>query len=583
MTAVARLQFVKVYSLPEESKNPAGFAIAGTPYQVITTQGDWVKIKFYKTSAWVKRADVELSGAATSEEGGPQTVSNSTGESNVSGQKVRISERFVKLTAGPDAKSRVLAFVMLNEEYPLIAAAGEYAKIRFKDTYGYVPKKSCVLVSAQIAAAPAESPAPVQNSPAPTPENEPVASPAIAVASPEPAIATPRPAKHEESPSHSEPVLTERTSRIVPPQTRLISPQIAATPEQGPGRNAPNPATFATSDSGQARKSISTTAPAIAQNHAIPEAIPSAQPAVPAEPRPRSPAAISMRTILWAVFAIFALLLVLFIAIAISSVIDAKNRKNDGQEHLAVIVGNGSLYVNRSLLRGGMPADAFLKIRGFSVKHYPTVTAGGIGLLHSKAEIMLIDWQVRNDTKKYLQKLSEPSQQGSHGLCIFYGVPAFAHTKEFAVSNAVSFVGAAVRWKDLIAILKANSATTQPSPASSMSVERYSFQGEIDGEALGEMLQFLRSTQKTGSLVLEVDGPFGMINFDKGTIVHSATKSAQDHEAIRQILDLKKGTFRFITASGPLKATTQIDVMAAMMEWAQLKDEHMVERQDTAR
>jgi hypothetical protein len=117
-------------------------------------------------------------------------------------------------------------------------------------------------------------------------------------------------------------------------------------------------------------------------------------------------------------------------------------------------------------------------------------------------------------------------------------------------------------------------AIMQRMRAESMSVERYSMQGEIERETLGEMLQYIGAGKKTGSLIIETNGPYGIIYFEEGAIVHATTPNAQDAAAVKAILDLKKGNFRFIASLGSQVKTTHIDVIGIMMEWAQYQDEH---------
>jgi hypothetical protein len=80
-------------------------------------------------------------------------------------------------------------------------------------------------------------------------------------------------------------------------------------------------------------------------------------------------------------------------------------------------------------------------------------------------------------------------------------------------------------------------------------------------------------TQKTGCLLIERTGPYGIVYFDHGRIVYASAPGKSGKVAIFDMLSLKDGKFHFV--SGRISETRNCNcaAIAILMEWAYVSDE----------
>jgi SH3-like domain-containing protein len=563
MNAKPKSKFVKVYILPEVNAKPAGFAINGTVYPVIAIQGDWVKIHFYGKEGWAKREDLDISGMPQTGGGNepapafspPSPVSSSpsvapaTVETQSSGW-LKVADQFAKVTAGPDPKSKVIAFALKNEEYQLIAAAGEYAKIRYKKENGYILKKSCVSIAAPSAPAASRTAAAPQKSgetgpsmgsadiqrilEKKNPDTTSVLPTGGAVASPS--------AAPLESPSSGWLKIADQFAKVTTgpdPKSKVIAFALKNEEYQ------------LVSTAGEyAKIRYKDQNGYILKKSYIPIAVSSMQ-------------GKSGETI------------PLMASADIQHILEKKNPDTASALLLPTPVvsqpdSSGKSNPQRKEISGS--ARFIKRAESWFSRH---VGAPPAEQPPAPAEPYIQQPENREGQATPSARWDNSSRNAEQRLPLRLVIFVVIGLMLTLIVAAIIIVPAMIaKRKKLKMRDEKRQEELQQMRAESMSVERYSMQGEIERETLGEMLQYIGAGKKTGSLVIETSGPFGIIYFEKGAIVHATTPNAQDAAAVKQILDLKKGSFRFIASLGSQERTTRIDVIGIMMEWAQYQDEH---------
>ncbi|MBD3345038.1 MAG: DUF4388 domain-containing protein [Chitinivibrionales bacterium] len=552
MSATAKLRFAKIYEVPDDAKKPAAFAIDEKSYDVTDIQGDWIKIQFNSAELWGKAQDFTLSDNSAPHVDSPASSKVKALEKPVSGQQAHISKHLAKLRTGPDEQCKIITFLFKKNDYQIVAETDNYYRIQYKDTAGYILKNSCSTVIAEADSEETRVPvAQISNTAqADISEEEPSEVDPMVVSS-SPPVTAPKTHSTQQYRNryHSQDTFVQRTKKISENIARTGQP-----PREPPQQIAMNNDTAVLTDHSPVSDNM------VQQLQSV-----------------QNPDKISvgiMRST--AIFMIVAIIVLVNIVVFIHYILTIGRSKGKKRKRQVVIVGEKMLNVKMSLLQRNIPVDKFFELRGYTVKRLLKFHAGGIGLIHSKADIVLIDWKLRRDAIKCIEQLQDAADHGILRLCLFYGVSPKASKEKYALSAAFHFTGDTIKINDLAEILKSKRHATPRKSGTIMSLERYPFQGEIEEDTLSEMLQFILITKKTGTLFAENKDFSGIINFHDGTIVHSETRSSQNQTAIREILDMKNGTFRFEISSTPLKQTTQINVMNAMMEWAQIKDEKIM-------
>lgn len=99
-------------------------------------------------------------------------------------------------------------------------------------------------------------------------------------------------------------------------------------------------------------------------------------------------------------------------------------------------------------------------------------------------------------------------------------------------------------------------------------------EGKIRGDSFQEVLQFLEIGQKSGCLLIENEGPFGIMYIDKGKIVYAVNHSTRKgQDAVRDILTLKTGYFKFAINKKPSFSNCNISITHLLIEHAKDIDE----------
>lgn len=99
--------------------------------------------------------------------------------------------------------------------------------------------------------------------------------------------------------------------------------------------------------------------------------------------------------------------------------------------------------------------------------------------------------------------------------------------------------------------------------------------GRIDAISPAELLQVFHMHQKTGKLLLDMDGGSAWVTFRDGSLIAARYGDLDNQEAVYAIIPEKRGHFRFIPGlSAPMMKAREIgDFMMILMEGVRRQDE----------
>ncbi len=164
---------------------------------------------------------------------------------------------------------------------------------------------------------------------------------------------------------------------------------------------------------------------------------------------------------------------------------------------------------------------------------------------------------------------------------LFYNVPDPTSVPPCKALRNVNFLGLSVGDRDIFKVvtpLLVHKAETESAADIQKGLQRCALEGEIAGGNLLEVLQFIEIGSKTGCLMVETHGPFGLVYFSEGRIIYAAAKGPEGGpiygvEGVYEILNQPMGKFRFITNKQPKVANLNLPTLSVLMEWTKEKDE----------
>jgi uncharacterized protein YraI len=194
---------------------------------------------------------------------------------------------------------------------------------------------------------------------------------------------------------------------------------------------------------------------------------------------------------------------------------------------------------------------------------------------HNMPDLILVDWNFEASIYTKIDNLFVRMAQAANPCFLFYNVPDLSAIPTAKALRNVSFLGLTVSDRDIFKVVTPIIARADAESPKDIqkSVQRCALEGEIAGGNLLEVLQFIEIGSKTGCLMIETKGPFGLVYFRDGMIIYAAAAKGQGVDAVYAILDLPFGKFRFITNKHPKTANLCLPTLSVLMEWTKEKDE----------
>jgi SH3-like domain-containing protein len=243
----------------------------------------------------------------------------------------------------------------------------------------------------------------------------------------------------------------------------------------------------------------------------------------------------------------------------------------------ALLMAKESKHVNYVLTNTTAPMEHCFSEIGFDVSVAKDSVTARNGIEHNKPDLILVDWDFEPSIFAKVDNLFARMTLPGNPHFIFYNVPDPSAVPAAKALRNVSFLGPTVTDRDIFKVvtpLIVQHEEAQQSPKDiQKSVQRCALEGEIAGGNLLEVLQFIEIGSKTGCLMVETKGPFGLVYFNDGMITYAAAAKGQGVDAVYAILDQPFGKFRFITNKQPKTANLCLPTLSVLMEWTRVKDE----------
>jgi hypothetical protein len=291
------------------------------------------------------------------------------------------------------------------------------------------------------------------------------------------------------------------------------------------------------------------------------------------EPPKRSVAVSDAKIVLIGLAAAGALILIFISFITYRHIRNERKRKIYVQKNVLIITKEGKL-VDYTLTNTSRPIERCFTELGFSVTLVKDSVVARNNIEHNTPDLILVDWNFEPSIFAKIENLFARLPGAAGTYVLFFNVPDLSTAPQGKVLRNVSFLGITVCDRDIFSVVTPLLIhTEQPSKNIQKSLQRCALEGEIAGGNLLEVLQFIEIGSKTGCLMVETKGPFGLVYFRDGRIIYAAAAKGQGVEAVYAILNQPSGKFRFITNKQPKTANLNLPTLSVLMEWTKEKDE----------
>jgi len=268
---------------------------------------------------------------------------------------------------------------------------------------------------------------------------------------------------------------------------------------------------------------------------------------------------------------------VIFLIVAIVTLrhVRAGRRRNVFVQKNALIIAKESKMVQFMLTNAMGPIERCFTEIGFNVNLVKDSVTARNSIEHTMPDIILVDWNFETAIFAKIENLFSRLSVGANTHFIFFNVPDPSATPASKVLKNVNFLGITVSDRDIFQVVTPLLVHQAGQAANEIqkSVQRCALEGEIAGGNLLEVLQFIEIGSRTGCLMVETKGPFGLVYFQDGRIVYAAAAKGQGVDAVYDILNQPSGKFRFITNKQPKTANLNLPTLSVLMEWTKEKDE----------
>jgi len=210
---------------------------------------------------------------------------------------------------------------------------------------------------------------------------------------------------------------------------------------------------------------------------------------------------------------------------------------------------------------------------GFDVTVARDMPAAHSIVSHNLPDVICVDWELSGAIDHVIEQLISDRTSLANALVIFYNVPDISSMSARPGIPNAHYIGISITDRDIFKIVTPLIITERETKTIRTSIESHALEGHISPGSLSEVVQFIEVGSKNGCLLIEQDGPYGMLYFDQARIVYAASKSRTGRDAAVELLSLQRGTFRFLLNATPASRNTDINALEILMEWARQKDE----------
>jgi len=280
------------------------------------------------------------------------------------------------------------------------------------------------------------------------------------------------------------------------------------------------------------------------------------------------------KTVLFTALGIGAIVLLVVLLITIRHIKAERQRKIFVKKN-ALILAKETKTVRFMLTNTTTPIERCFSEIGFNVNITKDSVTARQSIEHNHPDIVLVDWNFEPQIFVKIENLfSRIASSPTVTYFLFYNVPDPSNAPVSKVLKNVSFLGPTISDRDIFKIVTPIIVNSEQDTKNvQTSVQRCALQGTINGGNLLEVLQFIEIGRKTGCLMVETRGPFGLVYFNNGKIVYAGAAKGQGVDAVYAILNQPTGKFRFILNKHPKNANLNLSTLSVLMEWTKEKDE----------
>ncbi len=240
----------------------------------------------------------------------------------------------------------------------------------------------------------------------------------------------------------------------------------------------------------------------------------------------------------------------------------------------ALILARESKLIQYMLTNSTAPIETCFSEIGFNISIARDMVKARNSIEHCLPDLVLVDWRFEPAIFSKIEHLFAKLASNNNIYFLFYNVPDPSNAPQSNVLSNVNFLGITVSDRDIFKVVTPLIISSeQKTKKIQKSVQRCALEGEIAGGNLLEVLQFIEIGSKTGCLMIETKGPFGLVYFKNGKIIYAAAANSQGRQAVYSILNLKSGKFRFILDKLPKVANLNLSTLSVLMEWTKELDE----------
>jgi len=267
-------------------------------------------------------------------------------------------------------------------------------------------------------------------------------------------------------------------------------------------------------------------------------------------------------------------LIVVIVIVLIAVKMDLKPRHHEEDRYVMILGDPHTRIIESEEAFAVSFADLFNKnnLHFASARLFPNVKRH---LSYYIPDVFLVDWNfsptIAADLDRLLMDVTTPESV----LVIFYNIPGELIARQNLRIAHVQFFTSRISGKELLKNI--TTFLTHRGRRTAIQIRRKvpasALEGELREGSLSEVFQMVEMGAKTGCLIVNNLGPFGMVGFENGLITYAATKSHKERDAVMDILNLSTGDFKFIANIPPKSRNCTIATIEVLMSWAQKKDE----------
>ncbi len=283
------------------------------------------------------------------------------------------------------------------------------------------------------------------------------------------------------------------------------------------------------------------------------------------------------KTLLFGLLALGIIILLISVIVTFRH-IKAERMRNIYVQKNALILAKESKHVQYMLTNATKTMEHCFTEIGFNISVAKDSVTARNNIESGMPDLILVDWDFETAIFQKIDNLFARITPQTMPHFLFYNVPDPTSVPSCKALRNVNFLGISVVDRDIFKVvtplLVHHSEATQSPKDIQKGVQRCALEGEIAGGNLLEVLQFIEIGSKTGCLMVETKGPFGLVYFIDGRIVYAAAKGpVYGVDGVYEILNQPMGKFRFITNKQPKTANLNLPTLSVLMEWTRQKDE----------